>query len=241
MTDQFKSRHIGLSEEDEAKMLVDLGYDSAANLLERAVPVDIQDRELDLADALTEHQALARLREIAEMNTVHRSLIGLGWYGTITPPVIRRNMVENPAWYTSYTPYQPEISQGRLEMLLTFQTMVADLVGCEIANASMLDEATAAAEAMTMLRRIGGRKVADRTGFFVDADCHPQTIAVVATRAEPLGIDLTIGDPAELLADGDADPSTFFGALLAQPGSSGAIRDLAPVIDALHDLSLIHI
>ncbi|MEM7272620.1 MAG: aminomethyl-transferring glycine dehydrogenase [Actinomycetota bacterium] len=234
MTDRFATRHIGLAPEDEGKMLADLGYETAAHLVERAVPNDIHDRALDLADALSEQEALDRLREIADHNTVARSLIGMGWYDTITPPVIRRNMVENPAWYTSYTPYQPEISQGRLEMLLTFQTMVADLTGCEIANASMLDEATAAAEAMTMVRRVGGRKVADRTGFFVDADCHPQTIAVVATRAEPLGIELTIGDPTDLLADGPEDPDRYFGALLAQPGSSGALRDLAPMIEAIH-------
>ncbi len=227
MNDRFVDRHIGLSSDDMGKMLADLGYTSASSLLERAVPDSIHDAELRLPAAMTEHQALNRLRELANQNEVHRSLLGMGWNDCITPPVIRRNMVENPAWYTSYTPYQPEISQGRLEMLLTFQTMVADLTGCEIANASMLDEATAAAEAMTMLRRVGRSK---RTGFFVDADCHPQTIAVVTTRAEPLGIELTVGDP-ERLADRADD---YFGVLLAQPGSTGRLRDLGPIIEAVH-------
>ncbi|MGH1489111.1 MAG: aminomethyl-transferring glycine dehydrogenase [Acidimicrobiales bacterium] len=226
-SDRFADRHIGLSAEDQGKMLADLGYASASALLEQAVPDSIHDAELNLPAALTEHEALARLREMADRNEVYHSLLGMGWNNTFTPPVIRRNMVESPAWYTSYTPYQPEISQGRLEMLLTFQTMVADLTGCEMANASMLDEATAAAEAMTMLRRIGRSK---RTGFFVDADCHPQTIAVVTTRAEPLGIELTVGDPSSLLASADA----YFGVLLAQPGSTGAVHDLGPIIEAVH-------
>ena len=230
MTDLFADRHIGLSTEDRGKALADLGYATAAELLERAVPADIQLADLDLPEALTEQEALDHLRTYAEENTVHTSLLGMGWNDCITPPVIRRNMVENPAWYTSYTPYQPEISQGRLEMLLTFQTMVADLTGCEMANASMLDEATAAAEAMTMLRRIGKGQASKRPGFFVDQDCHPQTIAVVTTRAEPLGIELTIGDPATISSEDDR----FFGVLLAQPGSSGQIQDLGPIIEAAH-------
>lgn len=228
MTDRFVDRHIALSLDDEGKMLADLGYSSSSDLLESAVPDTIHDAELNLPPAMTEHEALGRLREIADQNEVFHSMLGMGWHNTITPPVIRRNMVESPAWYTSYTPYQPEISQGRLEMLLTFQTMVADLTGCEMANASMLDEATAAAEAMTMLRRIGRSK---KTGFFVDADCHPQTIAVVTTRAEPLGIELTIGDPVRLLEE----PMDYFGVLLSQPGSTGELRDLAPLIAAAHE------
>ncbi len=230
MTDRFADRHIGLSAEDHGKILADLGYASASDLLEQAVPDSIHEAGLAVPDALTEHEALAALRAIADENEVYNSLIGMGWNNCITPPVIRRNMVENPAWYTSYTPYQPEISQGRLEMLLTFQTMVADLTGCEMANASMLDEATAAAEAMTMLRRVGRGPASKRNGFFVDADCHPQTIAVVTTRAEPLGIELTVGDPTALL-DGNDE---FFGVLLAQPGSSGRIADLGPIIEAAH-------
>jgi len=229
MTTNFADRHIGLTADDHGKMLADLGYATASDLLERAVPRSIHDAALALPPALSEQEALAHLRALADRNQVCRSLLGMGWNDCITPPVIRRNMIENPAWYTSYTPYQPEISQGRLEMLLTFQTMVADLTGCEIANASMLDEATAAAEAMTMLRRVG--RSAGST-FFVDAECHPQTIAVVATRAEPLGIELTVDDPASLL---DADEAgRYFGVLLAQPGTTGALRDLAPIIDSVH-------
>ncbi len=231
MTDSFANRHIGLSADDQGKMLADLGYASASDLLERAVPESIQDAALDLPEALSEHDALSRLRSIADQNTVFRSLLGMGWNACITPPVIRRNMIENPAWYTSYTPYQPEISQGRLEMLLTFQTMVADLTGCEMANASMLDEATAAAEAMTMLRRVGRGEASKRPGFFVDEDCHPQTIAVMQTRAEPLGIELTVGEPSTLIEPQES----YFGALLSQPGSTGRIQDLAPIIDACHD------
>ncbi len=227
-TDVFADRHISLTDSERAKMLADLGYESAAALLEAAVPEGIQmDGPLVLPAALTETEALARLRGIADQNSVATSLIGMGWNDCITPPVIRRNMIESPAWYTAYTPYQPEISQGRLEMLLVFQTMVADLTGCDLANASMLDEATAAAEAMTLLRRAGKSK---SSGFFVDADCHPQTIAVVQTRAEPLSIDVTVGDPTT-----DLDPSLVFGALLAQPGSSGRLIDVAPIIDALHE------
>ena len=227
-TDLFADRHISLTDADRAKMLADLGYSSASDLLEAAVPDGIQmTGPLQVPDAMTETEALAALRAIADKNTVATSLIGTGWNDCITPPVIRRNMIENPAWYTAYTPYQPEISQGRLEMLLVFQTMVADLTGCDLANASMLDESTAAAEAMTLLRRAGKSK---SSGFFVDADCHPQTVAVVQTRAEPLGIDVTVGDPSA-----DLDASSVFGALLAQPGSSGRLIDVEPIISTLHD------
>ncbi len=229
--DPFADRHIGLTDDDQGKMLADLGYASAGELLERAVPATIHDTTLALPPALDEDEALAELRDMADRNRVATSLIGMGWNDCVTPPVIRRNLVENPAWYTSYTPYQPEISQGRLELLLTFQTMIADLTGCEMANASLLDEATAAAEAMTMLRRVGRSK---KTGFFVDAGCHPQTVAVVTTRAEPLGIELTIGDPTAL-TDGSLDLTDFFGALLAQPATTGELRDLGPAIDAVHE------
>lgn len=227
-TDLFADRHISLTDDDRAKMLADLGYASASDLLEAAVPEGIQmSGPLQVPAAMTETEALAALRAIADQNTVATSLIGTGWNDCITPPVVRRNMIENPAWYTAYTPYQPEISQGRLEMLLVFQTMVADLTGCDLANASMLDEATAAAEAMTLLRRAGRSK---SNGFFVDADCHPQTIAVVQTRAEPLGIEVTVGDPSA-----DLDATTVFGALLAQPGSSGRLINVEPIITALHE------
>ncbi|MEM9889460.1 MAG: aminomethyl-transferring glycine dehydrogenase [Actinomycetota bacterium] len=228
MTDVFADRHLGLNAADEAKILATLGYPSTAALMATAVPDEIFTTEaLDVPEPLTETEALAELRRHADNNVVATSLLGMGWYDTITPAVIRRNMVENPAWYTAYTPYQPEISQGRLEMLLTFQTMVADLAGCEMANASMLDEATAAAEAMTMVRRIAK---SDRNGFFVDEGCHPQTIAVVVTRAEPLGIELTIGDP-----ETDLDPDAVFGALLAQAASTGELRNLGPMIERCHD------
>ncbi|MFV0525267.1 MAG: aminomethyl-transferring glycine dehydrogenase [Acidimicrobiales bacterium] len=227
MTDAFVDRHIGPSPADEGKMLADLGYTSARELLAAAVPDTIrQHDDLTIGDAMGEADALAEVRALADANQVFRSLIGMGWNDCVTPAVLRRNLMENPAWYTSYTPYQPEISQGRLEMLLTFQTMVADLTGCEIANASMLDDATAAAEAMTMLRRLART---GRDGFFVDAGCHPQTLAVMTTRARPLGIDLVVGDPAV-----DLVPDEVYGALLAHPSSTGEIRPLEPVIADLH-------
>ncbi|MGF1595318.1 MAG: aminomethyl-transferring glycine dehydrogenase [Acidimicrobiales bacterium] len=228
MTDTFADRHIGLRPEDEGKMLAALGFASATDLLRAAVPETIRlDGPLAIDEAMTEAEALIALRRLADQNQVMTSCIGMGFNDCITPAVLRRNMVENPAWYTSYTPYQPEISQGRLEMLLMFQTMVADLTGCEIANASMLDEATAAAEAMTMLRRLS---TTDRNAFFVDRGCHPPTIAVVETRARPLGIELVIGDP-----DADLDPDTVFGALLAQPASTGEVVDLGPSIERCHE------
>ncbi len=223
----FSRRHIGIAPDDAADMLRLVGATNLDELILQTVPKAIRrDTPLDIGRALSETEALDKLREIASKNTVCTSLIGQGYYGTILPPVIQRNILENPAWYTAYTPYQPEISQGRLEALLNFQTMVADLTGLEIANASLLDEGTAAAEAMAMARRI---KSNGQNTFFVDADCHPQTIAVVRTRAEPLGWTIIVGDP--LLA---LDPSTVFGALLQYPGSSGEIRDFGPTIAALH-------
>ncbi len=223
----FETRHLGLEGDDEAKALALVGFASADELLVEAVPEVIRlDDALDVPGPDTETEALAALRRVADRNEVLTSLIGQGWHDTITPAAIRRNMIENPAWYTAYTPYQPEISQGRLEMLTVFQTMVADLTGCELANASLLDEATAAAEAMQMLRRLDRTK---RSAFFVDADSHPQTKAVIATRAEPLGIELIVGDP-----ETDLDPEAVYGAFVTHPGSSGRVRDLAPVIDAVH-------
>ena len=223
---QFADRHIGPGATDIPEMLAAVGAADLPGLVDETVPASIRlAGPLALPDPLTETEAVARLREIAARNTVMTSLIGLGYHDTITPPVIQRNVLENPAWYTAYTPYQPEISQGRLEALLNFQTLVAGLTGLPLANASLLDEGTAAAEAMTMARRIG--KAASQA-FFVDADCHPQTIAVVATRAEPIGIEVVVGDPARDLPDG------AFGALLAYPGSSGVLRDLAPVAERVH-------
>ncbi|HEX8580873.1 MAG TPA: aminomethyl-transferring glycine dehydrogenase, partial [Acidimicrobiales bacterium] len=203
-----------------------VGYGSLDELVRDAIPDTIRDDELDLPAARTEAEVLAELRELAGRNTVLTPMIGLGYSGTVTPPVVRRNVLEDPTWYTAYTPYQPEISQGRLEALLNFQTMVADLAGLSVANASLLDEATAAAEAMALCRRVAKGPGA----FLVDPDCHPQTIDVVRTRAEPLGIDVVVADPWSGLPDGD-----LFGALLQVPGSSGQVRDAEPVIAALHE------
>ncbi|MFC0042628.1 aminomethyl-transferring glycine dehydrogenase [Actinomadura rayongensis] len=225
----FADRHIGPDASDRDRMLAAVGYSTAEALVDAAVPAAIRtDRPLDLPPALSEPAALARLREIASRNTVLTSMIGLGYHGTITPGVILRNVLENPGWYTAYTPYQPEISQGRLEALLNFQTAVSDLTGLPVANASMLDEGTAAAEAMTLAHRATRRK--EPGAFLVDADALPQTIEVVRTRAVPLGIDLVVADLSGGLPDGE-----FFGVLLQYPGASGAVRDLAPVIEAAHE------
>ena len=224
---RFSDRHIGPSPDDVASMLDVLGLASLDELIDQAVPAAIRDdKPLALDEAMSEPEALAHLRGLADRNRVFTSLIGQGYHGTHTPGVILRNVLQNPAWYTAYTPYQPEISQGRLEALLTFQTMVCDLTGLEIANASMLDEGTAAAEAMTLCRRSSSHAGG---AFFVDHECHPQTIAVVATRAEPLGIEVVVGDPAT-----DLSPTDTFGVLLQHPGTSGVVRDLRPVIDAVH-------
>src|SRR4051794_24612760 len=208
-------------------MLAALDVASVAELVDRAIPESIRDRTpLDLPVGRTEAGVLARMRELADRNEVLVSLIGQGYSGTITPPVIQRNLLENPAWYTAYTPYQPEISQGRLEALLNFQTMVSDLTGMDLANASLLDEATAAAEAMTMLRRVNAK---GGDAFFVDAGCHPQTIAVVQTRAEPLGIEVRVGEPQP-----DMSTEGVFGVLLQYPGTTGAIRDDRELVAHLH-------
>ena len=225
----FARRHIGPGVEEQAAMLATLGLASLDDLADRVVPGAIRSEAPPaLGPGCTETEALGRLRAIAAKNEVFTSLIGLGYHGTITPPVIRRNVLESPAWYTAYTPYQPEISQGRLEALLNFQTMVADLTGMGLANASLLDEGTAAAEAMTMLHRLNGSA---GDVFVVDADCHPQTIAVVRTRAKPLGIEVATGDAGDASA---TLPAGTFGILVQQPGSSGRLRDLRPVIDAAH-------
>jgi glycine dehydrogenase len=225
--DRFADRHIGPSADDLTRMLEVTGHQDVESLLADLVPPSIRHgRPLDLPAALTETESLDALAALAARNRPITSLIGLGYHGTITPPVIRRNVIESPAWYTAYTPYQPEISQGRLEALLNFQTMVSELTGMEIANASMLDEGTAAAEAMTMGRRLS--KAASEV-FFVDADCHPQTIEVVETRAQPLGIKLLVGDPTK-----DLEREGCFGVLLAHPGSSGALRDHREVVESVH-------
>jgi glycine dehydrogenase len=224
MTDTFVPRHIGPDPEAQAEMLAVLGYDSLDALIDAAVPNSIREpAALALAAPTTETDALAQLRALASRNEVFTSLIGLGYHDTITPPVILRNVLENPAWYTAYTPYQPEISQGRLEALLNFQTMIADLTGMEIANASLLDEGTAAAEAMAMLHRVNGKR---GDVFVLAPDCHPQTVDVVRTRAEPLGIEVVLGDD---VVDG------CFGMLLQYPGSGGELRDLRPAIATAHE------
>ena len=227
---EFARRHIGPSADEQRQMLTAVGYSSLDELTEAALPASASAPPLDLPPALAEADALAELRRLAGRNQVLTSMIGLGYYGTITPAVIRRNVLENPGWYTAYTPYQPEISQGRLEALLNFQTMIADLTALPVAGASLLDEATAAAEAMTLARRAVGRGHI----FLADADCLPQTLAVLRTRAEPLGIELVVaGVTPELIAsqpDGE-----LFGVLLQYPGASGAVRDLAPVIEAAHE------
>src|SRR6267378_5858757 len=189
--DQFARRHIGPSAEETRQMLETLGLSSLKDLINQAVPAQIRLKQpLQLPGPRSEFEVLASLKEIAGQNQVFRSFIGMGYYDCITPAVIQRNILENPGWYTQYTPYQAEISQGRLEALLNFQTMVADLTGMEVANASLLDEATAAAEAMTMSHGLhAGKNV-----FFVSAECHPQTIDVVKTRAKVLGIEIVVGD-----------------------------------------------
>ncbi len=196
--DDFANRrHIGPSPAEMAEMLQAVGVPSLDALIDETVPKSIR-QQIPLGWApLTEQDLLVRMRAVAGRNKVMTSLIGQGYYGTVTPPTIQRNILENPAWYTSYTPYQPEISQGRLEALLNFQTMVADLTGLPVANASLLDEATAAAEAMTMAQRCAKSKAG---AFFVDRSCHPQTIGVIRTRALPLGIEVIVGAPEEIEA-----------------------------------------
>jgi glycine dehydrogenase len=218
-------RHIGPSPEEMAEMLRAVGAESLDALIDQTVPDALrQEAPLDWAP-MTEGEVLVRLRAVAAKNRVMTSLIGQGYHGTITPPAIQRNVLENPAWYTAYTPYQPEIAQGRLEALLNFQTMVADLTGLEVANASLLDEATAAAEAMVMCQR-GAKSKAG--AFFVDAACHPQTVAVIETRAAPLGIEVIVGEVEEL------DPARVFGALFQYPATDGRLREISYEISALH-------
>ncbi|GBR41521.1 glycine dehydrogenase [Neoasaia chiangmaiensis NBRC 101099] len=230
--DAFATRHNGPRPAEVAAMLRTLGVDSLEALIEETVPAAILDRrDSGIGEGLTETEALAKLHAMADRNVVMRSMIGQGYHDTILPAVIQRNILENPAWYTAYTPYQPEISQGRLEALLNFQTLVRDLTGLDIANASLLDEATACAEAMALAQRVARSKA---NAFFVDADTHPQTLSVLRTRAEPLGWELVVGDPAT-----DLDPTAVFGALLSYPGSSGQARDFRDVIATLHDAGAI--
>ncbi|MDB5297377.1 MAG: hypothetical protein JWO31_3360, partial [Phycisphaerales bacterium] len=230
--DDFVPRHVGVDADDAKAMLALLGVGSLDELIDRTVPKSIRRAQpLELPPALSEHEALVELRGIADANQVFRSYIGAGYTDTVTPPVIQRNILENPGWYTQYTPYQAEIAQGRLEALLNFQTMVADLTGLPLANASLLDEATAAAEAMAMCR--GASADAKRNTFFVSADCHPQTIAVVQTRATSIGITCVVGDEFEL-ASAVPDLSTLCGVLLQYPTTDGRILDYADVAKQVH-------
>ena len=219
----FEERHIGFTAPDAKAMLHAVGASSMDELLGQTIPSSIRRVEtLALEPALSETEVLAELRNIASENQVFTSLIGQGYHGTILPAVIKRNIFENPAWYTAYTAYQPEISQGRLEALLNFQTLVSDLTGLDIANASLLDEATAVAEAVALAKRVAASK---SNQFFVDAQVHPQTLAVLRTHAEPLGWDLIVGHPGGGLPSID-----LFGALFQLPGTFGDVHNLrAPI------------
>ena len=223
----FAARHIGPSPQEVQQMLDTVGVDSMDTLIAETLPDSIRILKplSSMGRALSEVEALARLRELANKNQVFTSLIGQGYNGTFTPLVILRNILENPAWYTAYTPYQPEISQGRLEALLNFQTMICELTGLDVANASLLDEGTAAAEAMAVAERVSKAKTKK---FFIDENCHPQSIALMRTRAEPLGWELIIGNP-----DTDLVASDVFGAIFQYPGTDGEVRNFRAVIAQL--------
>src|SRR6202008_3518426 len=225
--DSFARRHIGPNEEEVSAMLREVGFETLDALLDAAVPKNIRlERELNLPEAKSEGEAITELRAIAEKNKIARSFIGTGYYDCITPPVIQRNILENPGWYTAYTPYQAEIAQGGPEALLNFQQMIIDLTVLDMENASRLDEATAAAEAMALCHAV----VPNRKTFFVADNCHPQTIAVLRTRAKPLGITIKIVDYSRCKFD-----ETVFGALLQYPATDGAIYDYAGFIKQAHD------
>ena len=228
--DSFALRHIGLTQKEIDYLLGQLGYKDLEEFSKSVLPKNIfSEQKLELGDAMSEEESLKALKEISKKNTVYRSFIGQGYYGTVTPKVILRNVFENPGWYTSYTPYQAEISQGRLEALINFQTMVGDLTGFEIANASLLDEATAAAESMTLAHRVGKSK---SQKFFIDQNCFPQTISVVTARAKPIGIEVIVGEPQRL---NDLKKEVFFGALLQYPGNDGAVNDFSEEIASVHE------
>lgn len=225
---EFIARHIGPRQADEQAMLTTLGFDSLQALSASVIPEGIKGTSvLNLPAGQSEADALASIKAIAAKNQLHKTYIGQGYYNCHTPSPILRNLLENPAWYTAYTPYQPEISQGRLEALLNFQTLISDLTGLPIANASLLDEATAAAEAMTFCKRLSKNKTSER--FFASRHCHPQTLDVLRTRAEPLGIEVVVGDEREL-----SDLSSFFGALLQYPASNGDVFDYRDLVERFH-------
>ena len=226
-------RHIGPSKSEIAEMCKVLGVKDIDELIDQTVPENIrQKNSLHFGEPKSEQELLKYMRGVASKNKVMTTMLGQGYHDTVTPPAIQRNVFENPAWYTAYTPYQPEISQGRLEALLNYQTMICDLTGLEVANASLLDEATAAAEAMTMAERISKSK---KKSFFIDENCHPQNIAVMQTRALPLGIDITVGNPEELEAD------NHFGAIFQYPGTFGGLTDFSKKISELHETKAIAI
>src|SRR5215470_5008579 len=222
----FARRHIGPNKDEVRVMLRELGFENLDSLVEAAVPRNIRlKRQLNLPEAKSEGEALAELRAIVQKNKIARSFIGAGYYDCITPPVIQRNIFENPGWYTAYTPYQAEIAQGRLEALLNFQQMIMDLTALDIANASLLDEATAAAEAMSLCRAVAP----NRKTFFVADNCHPQTIGVVQTRAKPRDIAIKVGDYSHFKFD-----ETVFGALVQYPATDGAIYDYSEFVKQAH-------
>src|SRR2546429_443402 len=224
--DSFQRRHIGPSESEARDMLRELGFENLDALIDATVPKNIRlDRELNLPTAKSENDALAELRATSKKNKIAKSFLGAGYSDSITPPVIQRNILENPGWYTAYTPYQAELAQGRLEALLNFQSMIVDLTKLDIANASMLDEATAAAEAMTLCHAA----VPDRKTFFVADNCHPETIEVVRTRAKPLGIEIKIDNFSKFKFD-----NNIFGALVQYPATDGAVYDYAEFVKQAH-------
>ncbi|MFM7158456.1 MAG: glycine dehydrogenase, partial [Bacteroidota bacterium] len=231
--DRFEDRHIAPRANDIQFMLDTIGVDSVDALIDTTVPNSIRlSRELQLPAPLTEQQVLATLKHIASANTRKKSYIGCGYYGTITPTVILRNILENPGWYTQYTPYQAEIAQGRLESLLNFQTMVIDLTGMEIANASLLDEATAAAESMHLMHAAKTKKALETNAntLFVSNNCFPQTIELLQTRSEPLGIQIQIGDVNEMPTDG-----SIFGIVLQYPAADGSVSSLSTICSKAHE------
>ena len=233
VTNHFQQRHIGTTTAQQQEMASAIGFESVDHLIDTAIPDNIKlGQGLSLPAALSEAEALKKLRTYADQNKVLRSCIGMGYYDTLTPPVLLRNVFENPGWYTAYTPYQPEISQGRLETLLTFQQVIIDLTGMPLANASLLDEATAAAEAMTLMHRMNRRSKSST--FVVSDDCHPQTISLIQTRAEPLGINVSLVSPEALTQIDDA-----FGVLVQYPGTYGHVRDLSEVIASAHNKNIL--
>ncbi|MEL6976128.1 MAG: hypothetical protein AAGL29_12130 [Bacteroidota bacterium] len=235
-TENFAARHIGITEDDVTQMLQTVNAESMEQLIFETIPDDIRlKQDLDLPQGISEHAFLKHLEDLSQKNKVFRSYIGLGYHESLTPSVIKRNILENPGWYTAYTPYQAEIAQGRLEALLNFQTMVCDLTGMELANASLLDESTAAAEAMTMLFDVRSRqqKKAEVTKFFVDENVLPQTLSLLETRSQPLGIELVVANPDEFDFSQE-----FYGAILQYPGKNGEVQDYSNFVAKAHSLDI---